>query len=284
MNEDQSSDSSDSTGLIERIGQFISRDPKDRSELLDVLRDAQQRKLIDPDALGMIEGVLQVSEMQARDIMIPRSQMEVVKESDDLLGILAKVVPSAHSRIPVVKDSIDEVAGVLLAKDLLRYFNPTTEEEFDLNDILRPVKMIPESMRLNVLLREFRNNRSHLALVVDEYGGVSGLVTIEDVLEQIVGEIEDEHDVEDDEFNIMRHADGRFTVKALTELDEINEYFKTSLDNNDVDTIGGLVVRGFGHVPKRGETLELEPFNVRVLRADNRRVHLLELTFLHSDD
>lgn len=262
---------------VERFGLALMSEPRDRGQLLDLLRGAHQRQIIDPDALAMLEGVMQVSEMQVRDIMIPRAQMDVVRRDASLEEIIPVLTESAHSRFPVIGDDRDEVEGILLAKDMLRYFAPEFRSDFAMQDILRPAVFVPESKRLNVLLTEFRNSRNHMAIVVDEYGGVAGLVTIEDVLEQIVGEIDDEHDIEDFLTHILRHEHGRFTIKALTPIEEFNAYFNTDYSDEEFDTIGGFVVHRFGHVPRRGEELDLDDFRVRVLRADNRRVHLLEL-------
>lgn len=270
-----------SKGWFGRIGQLIQGEPQDRDELLDVLRDAQQNELLDGDALSMIEGVMQVSEMQVRDIMIPRSQMVVVELDTSMEQTLPVVIASAHSRFPVVGESRDEVQGILLAKDLLPMFIHQNGEETRLNmrELLRPAVFIPESKRLNVLLKEFRANRNHMAIVVDEYGGVAGLVTIEDVLEQIVGEIEDEHDFEDDLY-ILTHKSGQHIVKAITPIDDFNAHFGTELSDEEFDTVGGLVMNAFGHLPKRDETIELEGFSFKVIRADNRRVHLMQVTRL----
>ncbi len=262
---------------LERLSHALTGEPRDRAQLVELLRNANQRKLLDFDALGMIEGVLQVAEMQVRDIMIPRAQMDVVRRDATLLEILPTLIESAHSRFPVIGEDRDEVVGILLAKDLLRYLAPECDEPFMMQEVLRPPVFVPESKRLNVLLREFRNSRNHMAIVVDEYSGVAGLVTIEDVLEQIVGEIDDEHDIVDYLSQIMPHANGRYTVKALTPMDEFNTYFQTAYNEDEFDTIGGFVINRFGHVPKRGEELEIDQFRVRILRADNRRVHLLEI-------
>lgn len=264
-------------GLFDRIGSMISSEPRDRVRLVEILRGAQARELIDPEALTMLEGVLNVAEMQVRDIMVPRAQMEVVRRDATLEEILPEVVASAHSRLPVIVDNRDEVAGILLAKDLLRFSASGAEESFDMQEILRPAVFVPESKRLNVLLKEFRLSRNHMAIVVDEYGGVAGLVTIEDVLEQIVGEIEDEHDVDDYLTQIMQHPGGRYTIKALTPIEEFNAYFQTAYSEEDFDTIGGLLLSRFGHVPRRGEGVVLDGMNFRVLRADNRRLHLVEM-------
>lgn len=264
-------------GLLDRLGAILSSEPRDRVQLVETLRNAQARDLIDPEALAMLEGVLNVAEMQVRDIMVPRAQMEVVRRDAPLEEILPEVVASAHSRLPVIADSRDEVVGILLAKDLLRFFPGGGDERFDMQEILRPAVFVPESKRLNVLLKEFRLSRNHMAIVVDEYGGVAGLVTIEDVLEQIVGEIEDEHDVEDYLTQIMQHPGDRYTIKALTPIEEFNAYFRTGYSEADFDTIGGLLLSHFGHVPKRGESVSFDGMDFRVLRADNRRLHLVEM-------
>jgi len=247
------------------------------------LRDAQQRRLLDSDALAMIEGVLQVSEMQVRDIMVPRAQMVVIEHDVGLQNILPIITESEHSRFPVIVESRDEVIGILLAKDLLSYFVPGRDVAFNVRDILRPAVFIPEGKRLNVLLKEFRANRNHMAIVVDEYGGVAGLVTIEDVLEQIVGEIEDEHDIDEDAF-IKKHSESNYTVKALTPIDDFNNYFDSAFSDAEFDTIGGLVVHGFSRVPRRGETVTIDSFRFKVLHADNRRVHLLQVSMHIPED
>ena len=267
---------------FDRISQVLSSEPQDREELIRLLRDAEQRNLIDVEALGMIEGALQVGEMQVRDIMIPRAQMVVVQEDVPPEEFVAEVIESGHSRFPVVGDSRDEVRGILLAKDLLAYFakdSSETRDSFDMDDAMRPAVFIPESKRLNVLLKEFRQSRNHMAIVVDEYGGVAGLVTIEDVLEQIVGEIDDEHDTEVGQ-DIRRLGNGEFVVKARTPIEDFNEYFNTSFSDEEFDTIGGLVIKSLGHLPKRGESGEIGGMHFRVLRADKRRVHLLRVTAL----
>ncbi len=261
---------------LERLGQVLQPEPKDRDELLQFLKDSHQRGLLDADAFGMIEGVLEVAEMQVRDIMIPRSQMDVVDRDASLQEMLPTIIKCAHSRFPVIGESRDEVNGILLAKDLLP-FVANGGEGFNIRDILRPALFVPESKRLNVLLKEFRSSRNHMAVVVDEYGGVAGLVTIEDVLEQIVGEIEDEHDVEEEDSDIVRVADHRYMVRALTPIEDFNEFFATNFSDEEFDTIGGLVLNGFGRMPKRGEQVILGHFRFSVLRADNRRIYLLEV-------
>src|SRR3982750_628161 len=265
----------DKPTLMERITAMLLREPEDREELTDILRGAFERHLLDADALSMIEGVLSVSETTVRDIMIPRSQMDCVSVEDAVPEFIPAVVETRHSRFPVIGESKDDVIGILLAKELLNYYaNP---EAFVLRDTLRPAVFVPESKRLNVLLREFRANRNHIAIVVDEFGGVSGLVTIEDVLEQIVGDIEDEYDFDESVDNIIPEANGRFRVKAQTEIPDFNEQFGTTFDDEDFDTVGGLVLKAFGRLPKRGEVATLDGFRFRVLRADSRRLHTLQI-------
>jgi magnesium and cobalt transporter len=261
--------------LLERIGAWLAREPEDREELIELLRTSYERNLLDADALAMIEGVLQVSEMQARDIMVPRAQMDAIdiRESPD--QFIPTVIQTGHSRFPVFGENKDDVIGILLAKDLLRHF--AGEEEFNVRDMLRPAVFIPGSKPLNVLLKEFRKNRNHMAIVVDEYGGVAGLVTIEDVIEQIVGDIEDEYDFDDVEDNIVPEKGGQYRVKALTEIADFNAAFGTAYDVEEFDTIGGLVLSRFGRVPKRGEQISFDNLNLRVLRSDSRRLHLLQV-------
>jgi len=258
--------------FLERLSALLSREPEDRDELLALLHAAYERNLLDADALSIIEGALQMSDMQARDVMVPRAQMDVVHLDDPMDKIAAFVVDTAHSRFPTVGEGKDDVAGILLAKDLLRYF---AGHEFDLRDMLRPAVFVPESKRLNVLLREFRVSRNHMAIVVDEYGGVAGLITIEDVLEQIVGDIEDEYDFDEASDNIRLDQNGRYRVKATTEIGDFNAAFATELSDEEVDTVGGLVIRQLGRLPKRGESIILEGMKIQVLRADSRRVHTL---------
>jgi magnesium and cobalt transporter len=262
--------------LLERLSALVMREPEDREQLTELLRSSYDRGLLDADALAMIEGVLQVSEMQARDIMVPRSQMDVIDIKESPGQFIPMVMQTAHSRFPVIGENKDDVIGILLAKDLLRYY--AGEEEFNVREMLRPVVFIPESKPLNVLLKEFRKNRNHIAIVVDEYGGVAGLVTIEDVLEQIVGDIEDEYDFEDVESNIVPEKGGQYRVKALTEIADFNEAFGTNYSDEEFDTIGGLLLKRFGRVPKRGEQIGFDNLSFRVLRADSRRMHLLQVT------
>ena len=262
--------------FLQKITALFSSKPADRYDLLELLRESETRNLLNHDALTMIEGALQVSEMQVRDIMVPRVQMIVVKNDADPEDILATVVESGHSRFPVVGGDTDEITGILMAKDLLNYFSDQENSEFNIKDMMRRAIYVPESKRLNVLLREFRSNRNHMAIVIDEYSGVAGLVTMEDVIEEIVGEIVDEHDI-DDEDQIKPHGRNRYTVKALTPIEEFNEFFDTQLSDEEFDTVGGLALKAFGHVPKRGESIEFEGFNVKVLRSDKRRIHLMRM-------
>ena len=268
-------DSNDKPSVLDRISAFLMREPEDREQLLHLLHSAHERNLLDADALAMIEGVLQVSEMQARDIMIPRSQMDVIDIRDSPAQFIPSVMQTAHSRFPVIGENKDNVIGILLAKDLLRYY--AGEEEFNVREMLRPAVFIPESKPLNVLLKEFRASRNHIAIVVDEYGGVAGLVTIEDVLEQIVGDIEDEHDIDEVDEKIVAERGGQYRVKALTELSDFNEIFGTNYNDDEFDTIGGLVLKHFGHIPKRGEQIDFDNLSFKVLRADSRRMHLLQV-------
>ena len=274
MNENNPNASAKSRGWVESFSHFLTGEPRDKDDLLDSLREMQVKNLIGMETLSMIEGVLQVSEMRVRDIMIPRIQMVVVPREADLATIFPLVIESAHSRFPVIDEDRSEVVGVLLAKDLL--VHSRQDETLRVEEIMRAARFIPESKRLNVLLNEFRANRNHMAIVVDEYGVAAGLVTIEDVLEQIVGEIEDEHDLEDESY-IFRRSDRVFTVKAITPIAEFNDYFYTQFDDTDVGTIGGLVVQHLKHLPKKGEKITIEGFNFDVIRADSRRVHMLQL-------
>jgi magnesium and cobalt transporter len=263
---------------IKKLLRSISSEPENREQLIELLRDAKQRALLDTKALSMMEGVLQVSEMRVRDIMIPRANMAVVERDAPLEQILPIVIDSAHSRFPVIDDDRSEVVGILLAKDLLAY-SLESERRFDIRDLLRAAVFVPESKRLNVLLDEFRASRNHMAIVVDEYGAAAGLVTIEDVLEQIVGEIEDEHDIEEGT-SILKRSETEFTAKAFTSIEDFNEYFGADFDDDEFDTIAGLVSKALGHLPKRGENVDIDRFRFRVLRADSRRIHLLSIRLL----
>lgn len=257
---------------LERLSTLLLREPEDREQLIELLHSAYEKNLLDADALAMIEGVLQVSEMQVRDVMIPRSQMDVIDITDAPEKFIPFVIETAHSRFPVIDENKDDIVGILLAKDLLRYY---AGEDFNVRDMLRPAVFIPEAKRLNVLLKEFRSNRNHIAIVVDEYGGVAGMVTIEDVLEQIVGDIEDEYDFDETEDNIIRDSNGRYRVKALTEIADFNEALGTNFSDEEFSTIGGLVVSKLGHLPKRGTQITFDNLSFMVLRADSRRLHSL---------
>ncbi len=281
MNTEQNG-SSAKPSWLDRLGQAISSEPQDREQLVELLRDAEQRNLFDANALGMLEGVLQVAELQVRDIMIPRPQMTVVERDALPEEFVTTVIDSGHSRFPVLGEHRDEVVGILLAKDLLGYFARSGEQKFSMRDTLRPAIFVPESKRLNVLLQEFRASRNHMAIVVDEYGGVAGLVTIEDVIEQIVGEIDDEHDVGEERL-ILAHSNGEYTVKARTPIEDFNEHFHTRFSDADFDTIGGRVVHAFGRLPKRGETVVLERVHFLVLRSDKRRLHLLRVLSVDAE-
>lgn len=257
---------------LERLTAFLLREPEDREELVELLHSAFERHLLDADALSMIEGVLQVSDLQVRDVMIHRSQMDIIDVDQSPEEFIPFVIRTSHSRFPVYDGNRDNIIGILLAKDLLRYY---AGEEFDVRHMLRPAVFIPESKRLNVLLKEFRANRNHMAIVVDEYGGVAGLVTIEDVVEQIVGDIEDEYDFDETEDNILQDRQGRWRVKSITPIEDLNEAIGSSFSEEDWDTVGGLVIAEFGRVPKRGDAVAFAGFHFQVLRADSRRIHSL---------
>ncbi|MBE9396012.1 CBS domain-containing protein [Pontibacterium sp. N1Y112] len=275
MSEDRTGQS---RGWLGKLAQAFSDEPKTRDDLLTDLRDAAEENLLDLEALGIIEGAMNVSDKQVRDVMIPRSQMVVVEAEQTPKEFLPIVISSAHSRFPVIGDTPDEVLGILLAKDLLPLILEGNLDQFDIHSKLRELTVIPESKRLNILLQEFRTTRNHMAVVVDEYGGVSGLITIEDVLEQIVGEIEDEHDIEEDDGNIKPFADNGYIVKALTPVEDFNEFFDVGLCEDDFDTMGGLVTQRFGHLPQKDEQVDFDGFSFKVLSADNRRIRLLQVT------
>ena len=275
--DNKTDNSSKSLGLIASIKLFLNGAPQNREQIIKLLRNAEKNNILSKDVLEMIEGAFQVSNIQVKNIMIPRSHMVVVREGSTLQDMLPIIIDSAHSRFPVVGDSRDEVLGILLAKDLLRFFIEGKQEEFNLADVLRPTVVVPESKRVNTLLNEFKDGRNHMAIVVDEYSSVSGLVTIEDVLEQIVGEITDEHDIEEDRY-IFEHSKGHFGVKALTPIEDFNEFFSTQYSDTDFETFGGLVLSKFGHLPKKGEKIEFDNFKIEVLRADRRRLHLLNVS------
>lgn len=261
---------------LERMFSGFASEPKSREELLDIIKGAANNKVVDQEALDIIEGALDVANQQVREIMIPRSQMVVIKAEESPAEFLPKVIESGHSRFPVIGESSDDVKGILLAKDLLPLILKGLQD-FDFEATLRPANIIPESKRLNVLLKEFRENRYHMALVIDEYGGISGLVTIEDILEEIVGEIEDETDEDNDDF-IRQVAENDYIIKALTPIEEFNEYFGSKFSEDDFDTIGGIIMQAFGHLPGRNEKVNVEGFTFRVLYSDSRKIHLLRVS------
>lgn len=278
MSDEQTDNDPGPSSWIGKIREALTDSVHDRDDLVHVLRKAQRNKLIDSECLSIMEGALSVADMQVRDIMIPRSQVVTVQASAAPQDILPIVIEAQHSRFPVIGDSLDEVLGILLAKDLLKLaLDANSNRKFDIKDVLRPAIFIPESKRLNVLLKEFRENRNHMAIVIDEYGDLAGLCTIEDVLEQIVGEIEDEHDTDDEVF--IKTLDGNhFTVKALTPIPEFNEFFDSEFPEEDFDTIGGLVLSQFGRIPQREESMKIGGFLFKVLNADNRQIRLLHVS------
>jgi len=263
---------SNKPGLLERLSTLLLREPEDREQLITLLYSAYERHLLDAEALAMMEGVMQVSERQVREIMLPRAQMDVIDISEPPEKFIPFVIETAHSRFPVIDGNKDNIIGILLAKDLLRYY---AGDEFEVRDMLRPAVFVPESKRLNVLLRDFRSNRNHIALVVDEYGGVCGMVTIEDVLEQIVGEIEDEYDFDEDEDNIIPVGKGSWRIKAATEIADFNAALGSDYSDEEYDTVGGLVLKAAGQLSKRGERLSIGDMIFTVLRVDSRRLYSL---------
>jgi magnesium and cobalt transporter len=281
MNDDRSGNEGSEKSWLDKIAVLFSSEPRNRKDLQDVLAVAIDNEIIDEDAASIMEGAMQVSDMQARDIMIPRTQMVVIKAESSLEEILPQIIRTSHSRYPVVGDSLDDIFGILLVKDLLPQILNKDQSEFNIRELLRPSVVVPESKRLNVLLREFRENRNHMAIVIDEYGGVAGLVTIEDVLEEIVGEIEDETDAMADHF-IRKITDEDFFIKALTPIEDFNEYFGTRFSDEDFDTIGGLVIQALGHMPVRNETATIDRFEFQVINADQRKIHSLRMRPLRS--
>ena len=281
MSEQESSNET-AHSWLQKLSMAFSGKPSSRVELVELLRASEERDLLDAGALSIIEGALVVSDMQTREIMIPRSQVVFVRLDMAPEEFLPLVIDSGHSRFPVVSENQDDVLGILLAKDLLSLALTEKNAKFSMRDLLRPSTAIPESKRLNVLLEEFRTTRNHLAVVYDEYGGVSGIVTIEDVLEQIVGDIEDEYDVEDDD-HIKQHSDGSYTIKAITSISDFNEALNCNISDDEFDTIGGIVTQCFGHLPERDEEVALQGFLFRVLNADSRRIHLLNMTRSEKD-
>lgn len=266
-----------SRSWIARLIALLVREPKNREQLMDMLRHAEDRDVLNTEMLGMIERILQVSEMQVREVMIPKAQMIVVPKNSTLDALLPIVIESGHSRFPVVDPSGKDVIGILLAKDLLKYGFHRDNQQFRMAETMRPAAFTPQSKRLDILLREFRINRNHMAIVLDEYGHVAGLVTIENVLEQIVGDIEDEYDIDVEDGHIKKLEDGSYIVKAATPIEEVNHYFHTTFSDAEFDTIGGILLQAFGHLPKRGETIKLAHFRFKILHGDNRRLYLLEV-------
>ncbi len=276
MSEDRFGSEPGDRSWLEKIALLFSSEPHNRRDLEGVLAIAAENEVIDQDARSIMEGAMKVSDMQARDIMIPRAQMVVIKAESTLEEILPQIINSAHSRYPVIGESPDDIQGILLAKDLLPELLNKDHSEFRMETLLRPTVVVPESKRLNVLLREFRENRNHMAIVIDEYGGVAGLVTIEDVLEEIVGDIEDETDVDEDHF-IRTIGEGDYFIKALTPIEDFNEHFRTTFSDEEFDTIGGLVIQAFGHMPARNEVTCIENFEFKVINADQRKIHSLRM-------
>jgi magnesium and cobalt transporter len=263
---------------LDKVLHAFSAEPKSRDELLEIIKDAADNHLLDQEALSIIEGALDVSSLQAREIMVPRSHIVAIRLEDSPQEYLPQIIESGHSRFPVIGENIDDVKGILLAKDLLSLALRGTDN-FNLETILRPATIVPESKRVNVLLREFRENRYHMALVMDEYGGITGLLTIEDILEEIVGEIEDETDEEDETADFIKQvSENDYIVKALTPIEDFNDFFKTNFSDEDFDTLGGILMQEFGHLPKRNEVVQMGKMQFRVLYADNRQIHLLRLT------
>ncbi len=277
MSEDRTPNNGTDRSWLDKIALLFNSEPRTRRDLEDVLTLAADNEVIDQDARSIMEGAMQVSDMQARDIMIPRSQMVYIKADGTLEDILPLIIHSAHSRYPVVGDSPDVILGILLAKDLLPQILNEDNGNFKIEALLRPAMVVPESKRLNVLLREFRENRNHMAIVIDEYGGVAGVVTIEDVLEEIVGEIEDETDEQADRFINMIDTN-EFMVKALTPIEEFNAHFDCDFSDDDFDTIGGLVIQAFGHMPARHEVTTIEGFKFEVIKADQRKIYSLRIS------
>ena len=276
MSEDRPSSSNKS--WLDRLSTLFADDPNDRQDLKEILREAAQRDVVDNETLSILEGALQVSDMQVRDIMVPRAQMVSIKADEPIQAFLPAVIESAHSRFPVLGEGPDEVLGILLAKDLLPLILNEDRAEFSVKDILRSATFVPESKRLNILLKEFRATRNHMAIVADEFGGIAGIVTIEDVLEQIVGEIEDEHDQDDDDSFIKELDHDVRMVKALTPVEDFNHHFGTQIEDKEFDTIGGIVVHHFGRVPECDESITIHGWNFKIVNGNGRRINLMEVT------
>jgi len=278
MTEDQSrkdSDTDNQKSWLSKLANLFTDEPQNRDDLIRILQEAHNNNLVDIDALNMMKGALKVSELQVRQVMIPRAQMVVIPQTSSIEDILPVIVESGHSRFPVVGEDKDELEGILLAKDVLKSF-VKQEGEFKLKEIIRPAVVIPESKQVNILLNEFRTARNHMAIIIDEYGGVAGLVTIEDILEEIVGEIDDEYDDHEDPY-VMKIADNLYRINALTTITEFNEQFKTSFDDSEFDTIGGLVASEAGRLPETGELIQVADLNFKIIKADKRRVEFVEV-------
>jgi magnesium and cobalt transporter len=280
-NKEKDRDIGTSGRWLRRLSRKMGGEAQDRGQVVEFLRDAALREVIEGDALAMLEGVLGVADIQVRDIMVPRAQMTVLNRGDEGDTLLKTVVESGHSRFPVMDEDREKIVGILLAKDLLRLQLATEEQPFDIKEFMRTPVFVPESKRLNVLLREMRRSRVHMAIVADEYGGIAGLVTIEDIIEQIVGEIDDEHDIDED-VNIRKDGDRQYIVRGQTPIDEFNEYFQTELSDDEFDTVAGVIMKQLGRLPRRGETLQLAGFEVKVLRFDRRRIETLRLTTVND--
>lgn len=268
---------SKSRSWLERLTSMLAHEPQNRDQLMEVMRDAEERNILSSEMLGMIERILQVSEMQVREVMVPKAKMVMLEQESSFEELLPIITESGHSRFPVFDPANGNIVGILLAKDLLKYGFSNEAKQFHMADVTRKPVFTPQSKRLDILLREFRVNHNHIAIVLDEYGHIAGLVTIEDVLEQIVGEIEDEYDIDEEDVYIKKHTDGTYIVKAQTPIDEFNDYFHTDFSDEDFDTIGGIVLKQFGHFPKRDETVKIKQYRYKVLHSDNRRIYLLEV-------
>lgn len=283
MNDGRSPENQENKSWFNRLASVISGEAENKSEVIDELRDAKDRGLFNQESLAIMEGALAVSDMKVREVMIPKTQMTAIRADERPNQFLPRIIESAHSRFPVLGEQPNEVFGILLAKDILSFLVSQDLDRFEIKEVARPVRRVPESKRLDQLLKEFRDNRAHMAVVIDEYGEVAGLVTIEDVLEQIVGEIEDEHD-HDEDLIIRRQANGTSLVKAMTTIDDFNEEFKTNFVNAEFDTIGGAVIHAFGHLPSRGEKISIGCFDFLILNADSRRIRLIEVRPNGSSD
>jgi magnesium and cobalt transporter len=282
MNDKLERDKNKPRTWLERLSSAIAREPQNREQVMEILRDAEDRGVLSEEMLGMIESILQVAEMQVREVMVPKGQMVMIKKDCPFAELIPAIIESGHSRFPVIDADGNEIVGILLAKDMLKFLFQNDPDKFKICDFIRPAMFSPQSKRLDILLREFRANRNHISIVLDEYGHVAGLVTIEDVLEQIVGEIEDEYDIDEEDGHIKKLDEETYIVKAATLIEEFNEHFNTSFRDDDFDTIGGTVLQKFGHLPKRGEKIKIQNLRFKILHSDNRRVYLLEVKIIPS--